>query len=185
MIDVHDRSDLQQLRSRLRLDPHRLKRARVQFYKNQGSAEQALEEIPAPIRGAFAEAVRFHRLQLVDAIDSQQDGATKLLFATDDDLQIETVILRVKSGRTALCVSSQIGCAAACEFCATGQLGLRRNLTASEILDQVVQANQRLLEEGQRVRNIVEDPEKWQRYHENCKLAAPILCWEQEKEKLE
>ena len=65
------------------------------------------------------------------------------------------MILRLQTGRTALCVSSQIGCAADCAFCATGKAGLRRNLTAGEILDQVVQANLHLAEEGRRVRNIV------------------------------
>ncbi|MDF1702194.1 MAG: 23S rRNA (adenine(2503)-C(2))-methyltransferase RlmN, partial [Planctomycetota bacterium] len=83
------------------------------------------------------------------------DGASKLVFATEDKLRIETVILRVLTGRTALCVSSQVGCAADCAFCATGKLGLRRGLRAGEILDQLVQANALLREEGRRVRNIV------------------------------
>jgi 23S rRNA (adenine2503-C2)-methyltransferase len=54
-----------------------------------------------------------------------------------------------------LCVSSQVGCAAACGFCATGQMGIARNLSAAEILDQVVLAGERMAAEGRRVRNIV------------------------------
>ena len=63
--------------------------------------------------------------------------------------------MRTGTGRVSLCVSSQVGCAAACGFCATGQMGIARNLSAAEILDQVVLAGERLRAEGRRVRNIV------------------------------
>jgi 23S rRNA (adenine2503-C2)-methyltransferase len=59
------------------------------------------------------------------------------------------------SGRTALCVSTQVGCAANCDFCATGKMGIARNLSAAEILDQIAQAQQLLAAEGRRVRNVV------------------------------
>jgi 23S rRNA (adenine2503-C2)-methyltransferase len=155
MIDVHDVRGLEPLRRRLRIDPHRLKRLRVQFLKNHRGRDRALQELPPTTRDEFAAQVRFHHLQLEGHADSQIDGATKLLFCTADDLRIETVILRVRSGRTALCVSSQVGCGARCEFCATGRLGARRSLTHGEILDQVVQANTHLAAEGREVRNIV------------------------------
>jgi 23S rRNA (adenine2503-C2)-methyltransferase len=83
------------------------------------------------------------------------DGASKLVFRTADELAIEAVILRMTSGRTALCVSTQVGCAAACDFCATGKMRLTRNLSAAEILDQVVRVNQLLVVEGRQVRNLV------------------------------
>jgi 23S rRNA (adenine2503-C2)-methyltransferase len=70
-------------------------------------------------------------------------------------LLLETVILRVASGRTSLCISTQVGCAAKCKFCATGQMGIARNLTRDEILDQVAQANQLVRGENRRVRNLV------------------------------
>jgi len=155
VIDVHDIAAMGRLREDLGLDPHRLKRLRVQFYKNHRGAERALAELPEPARSAARAQIRFHRLRLDTAKDSETDGATKLIFRTHDDLRIETVILRVQSGRTALCVSSQVGCGADCAFCATGKLGLRRNLDATEILDQIVQANQRVAAEGRQVRNIV------------------------------
>lgn len=155
MIDVHDIAGMDRLRAGLRLDPHRLKRLRVEFYKNHRGADRALAELPESVRNSAREQIRFHCLQLDSATDSTIDGATKLIFRTHDELQIETVILRVQSGRTALCVSSQVGCGADCAFCATGKLGLRRNLEAAEILDQVIQANLYLSDEGRRVRNIV------------------------------
>ncbi len=125
------------------------------FYKTFRGAEAALSELPDEVQAEARAEIDFHSLTLLSSHDSQIDGATKLLFATHDGLQIETVILRVASGRTALCLSSQVGCAAACVFCATGKLGIRRNLEAHEILDQVVVANQILVPEGRRVRNIV------------------------------
>lgn len=155
MIDVHDIAGIEALRRDLKIDPHRLKRFRVQFYKNHRGAERALEEIPEPVRHLAKARIRFHSLDLESVTDSKLDGASKLVFRTDDGLSIETVILRTQSGRTALCVSSQVGCGANCSFCATGKLGIRRNLKPAEILDQFVQANLHLAKEGRRVRNIV------------------------------
>ena len=63
--------------------------------------------------------------------------------------------MRTGTGRVSLCVSSQVGCAAACGFCATGQMGIAKSLSAAEILDQVVLAGERMRAEGRRVRNIV------------------------------
>jgi 23S rRNA (adenine2503-C2)-methyltransferase len=65
------------------------------------------------------------------------------------------VILRIATGRTTLCISSQVGCAAACDFCATGKMGIAQNLSPAEILDQVVQARQILAAEGRKLRNLV------------------------------
>ena len=70
-------------------------------------------------------------------------GTRKLLIALHDGLQVETVLIpsdehsKSKRQRTTLCVSSQVGCARGCVFCATGKLGLTRNLTAEEILLQL------------------------------------------------
>jgi 23S rRNA (adenine2503-C2)-methyltransferase len=83
------------------------------------------------------------------------DGATKLLFRTSAGLVLESVVLRIATGRTTLCVSSQVGCAAACDFCATGKMGIARDLSSAEILDQVVQARQLATTEGRSIRNIV------------------------------
>jgi len=88
--------------------------------------------------------------------DSKTDGATKLVFqCLEDGAKVEAVILRIASGRTSLCISSQIGCAADCQFCATGAMGFIRNLTAAEMLDQVLLAKRLLREEGRQLRNVV------------------------------
>jgi 23S rRNA (adenine2503-C2)-methyltransferase len=68
---------------------------------------------------------------------------------------IESVIMRHLSGRNTLCVSSQAGCPMACSFCATGKLGLLRNLEFYEIIDQLMIANILLQKEDKKIRNIV------------------------------
>ncbi|WP_246119933.1 23S rRNA (adenine(2503)-C(2))-methyltransferase RlmN [Blastopirellula retiformator] len=152
---IHDDVAVESLRKRLALDPHRVRRLRNRLCKLQGSDEEALSELPTAARKAFADEILLHELTLDQRFDSQVDGASKLLFRTSDDLLLESVILRVATGRTALCISSQIGCAANCDFCATGKMGIARSLSAPQILDQVVQANQMLKPEGRKVRNIV------------------------------
>ncbi len=107
------------------------------------------------MRGEFARRVELHSLVLAQGHDSQLDGATKLVLRTPAGYLIESVIMRTGTGRVSLCVSSQVGCAAACEFCATGQMGIAKNLSAAEILDQVVLAGNRIEAEDRRVRNIV------------------------------
>ncbi len=68
---------------------------------------------------------------------TSEDGSTKHAFQLADDRQVEGVFMPYE-GRVTLCLSSQVGCAMGCTFCATGQMGILRNLTAAEIVGQVV-----------------------------------------------
>src|SRR5207248_2877051 len=128
---------------------------RTAMFKKFRGRDAALDELPADVRNEFSRRVEFHPLTLTEGRDSQLDGATKLVLRTPAGYSIESVIMRTGTGRVSLCVSSQIGCAAACGFCATGQMGIAKNLSAAEILDQVVLAGERMQAEGRRVRNIV------------------------------
>ena len=86
---------------------------------------------------------------------SRRDPFSKLLLATADGHRIECVTMPLeRAGRVSLCLSSQAGCALACSFCATGRLGLARNLTTWEIVEQVRIARRRLAP-GQRVHGVV------------------------------
>ncbi len=89
-------------------------------------------------------------------VESTTDDATtiKWLHRLHDDKQIETVLMHYHD-RSTVCVSSQAGCAMACDFCATGQAGFDRQLTVGEIVEQVVKAQQRAINDGRRVSNIV------------------------------
>jgi len=75
----------------------------------------------------------------ITSINLAECGTTKVTIQLFDKLEIETVLIPM-NGRTTLCVSSQVGCARDCQFCATGQMGLVRNLTSHEILFQVYTA---------------------------------------------
>lgn len=78
----------------------------------------------------------------------------KALVTFEDGLQVESVLMR-HDNRNTVCVSSQVGCPMACSFCATGKMGFKRNLTAAEIIEQVVLFGRALKRENQRVTNVV------------------------------
>jgi 23S rRNA (adenine2503-C2)-methyltransferase len=101
------------------------------------SGYQSMTNVPAALRAWLAERVPFSTLQLVDEARSR-DGTVKALFHTEDGHPLEAVLMRFADGRRSVCVSSQSGCPLTCTFCATGQMRFRRNLTASEILDQAL-----------------------------------------------
>lgn len=86
-------------------------------------------------------------------IEQSRDGTKKFLFHLEDGNRIESVLIPEKK-RLTLCLSTQAGCAMGCRFCLTGRNGLKRNLTVSEILNQILSVK-RLLPEGSSVTNIV------------------------------
>src|SRR6059058_2291031 len=99
-----------------------------------GSWDDATE-LPAALRGALAVALPLRRLRL-SARQVSQDGTEKYLWDLGDSEAVESVLIPEGKRRT-LCISSQVGCALGCVFCATGRMGFRRNLTATEIAAQV------------------------------------------------
>jgi 23S rRNA (adenine2503-C2)-methyltransferase len=105
---------------------------------------------------AVAAAYHIPTLEVCDVRRSEIDPFVKFLFRTHDDKLVEAVRIPLeKPGRYSVCVSSQVGCALACAFCATGRMGLRRNLEAWEIVEQV-RIVQRSIPKGEgRVHGIV------------------------------
>jgi 23S rRNA (adenine2503-C2)-methyltransferase len=155
VISIYDSQAINRLRAELKFEPRRLRALQTAFFKKFLGSQAAVAELPTDVRRDFSDRVDFHPLAIERAVDSQLDGATKLVLRTSAGLLIESVLMRTGTGRVSLCVSSQVGCAAACGFCATGQMGIARNLTAAEILDQVVLAGESIAREGRRIRNIV------------------------------
>lgn len=112
-------------------------------------AAMRIEEVPQSVRGrwtkrlaAVRRAVVVPRLQLVDRKVSPVDGFAKYLFEGDGPDRFEAVRIpllhRPEDRKYIVCVSSQVGCALGCAFCATGRMGFRRNLQAWEMVDQVI-----------------------------------------------
>ena len=102
----------------------------------EGAREwDAVRTLPAALRARLAERYALAPSVVVRRAQSR-DGTAKYLLGLRDGREIETVHIP-DEGRVTVCVSSQAGCALACAFCATGRLGLLRNLTAGEIVEQV------------------------------------------------
>lgn len=97
----------------------------------------------------FSTIIRSHTVQTLQA----NDGTKKLLSRLEDGLIIESVLIP-DTGRLTLCISTQVGCTLDCKFCLTGTMGLKRNLHAYEIVDQVLTAQDHIGREGH-VTNLV------------------------------
>ena len=107
-------------------------------WASTGAASYAqMTDLPAALRARLEEHVPFSSLDLRRE-QTASDGTVKALFHTHDRRPIEAVLMRYRDGRRSVCVSSQSGCPLTCTFCATGAMRFGRNLTASEILDQVL-----------------------------------------------
>lgn len=159
-IRIFDIAAVDEVARELRIDPHQVRLIRNAFHKRGESFEEAVRLIESDMkREAFVERVTASFLTLESSYDSEIDGATKLILRVNrTGHAIETVVLRNAGGRVSVCVSSQVGCAADCAFCATGKMGLLANLTRDEILDQVIRTNSFLMGdagERRRIRNVV------------------------------
>ena len=155
MKNIYDVEALESLRKSSRVDPDIIRQFRNVLFKKAGDWDEALNVIPGEKQSLFRDNIQDQSLVLYDSMVSEIDGAEKLIFKTSDNHLVETVILKPESGRTALCISSQVGCSCYCSFCATGLMGFSRNLTINEILDQVLIANRLVKLEDRSVRNIV------------------------------
>ncbi|HVG77968.1 MAG TPA: 23S rRNA (adenine(2503)-C(2))-methyltransferase RlmN [Patescibacteria group bacterium] len=114
----------------------------------------AMTDLPRDFRARLAETAEA-TLPEVERVTSSQDGSRKLVFRLADGARVSSVLMP-DDGRITLCLSTQVGCGYACAFCLTGTMGLERNLTAAEIVGQLMAANALLATEGpERVTHIV------------------------------
>lgn len=129
-------------------------------WKHRAKDFAEMSNLPPALRAELEERYTLRPLEVVEVNESQNGTATKkFLSRMQDGHLVESVIIPAAvgqggahSGRITLCVSSQVGCAFGCKFCASGLLGLTRNLTASEILGQILAAEEI---SGERVDNLV------------------------------
>ena len=109
--------------------------------------------LPKALRAELASRFETRALRLSDVVMST-DGTRKLVLETHDGARIESVLIPEEDRRT-VCVSSQVGCSLDCAFCATGRMGLGRNLSSGEIVDQVLSAAEVLAPIGERPTHVV------------------------------
>jgi len=98
-----------------------------------------MKNLPQPLKDKLKKQYCIGSLEALDKQTSKIDKTTKFLFGLEDGNKIESVIMYDKD-RASLCVSSQVGCSCGCIFCATGQIGFKRNLTSGEIISQFITA---------------------------------------------
>jgi 23S rRNA (adenine2503-C2)-methyltransferase len=110
--------------------------------------------LPKEMREKLSKSVIWTSLSCAKIIESADNSTRKALLQTSDMYAIESVLMKNKKEQWTICISSQIGCAMGCAFCATGKLGLTRNLTIDEIVDQV-RFWQKQINEDERISNIV------------------------------
>jgi 23S rRNA (adenine2503-C2)-methyltransferase len=124
------------------------------LYHNLWQTPQDFTILPGNLRQHLSEEYRFSNLKPLSALQSSDGETRKTLFQLPDGRAIEAVLMRYSNRRT-LCISTQAGCAMGCVFCATGQMGFRRNLTSGEIVEQVLFYARQLRASGERVTNVV------------------------------
>jgi len=112
-----------------------------------------MRQLPAAMRIAVAEAVTFSTTEVAQCVVADSGATLKLVCRLGDGQSVETVAMESPARgaarrRATVCVSTQVGCAVGCPFCATGHMGLRRSCTAAEIVDQVRSAGRELHRHG-------------------------------------
>ncbi len=114
----------------------RFKQLQQAFYTPNLSGWSDVSTLPGAMRQTLSEKMPWLSLS-IDTVKTNRDNDTyKALLKTVDDLKIESVLMKNARGSWTICVSSQVGCAMKCVFCATGQMGLKRSLNSDEIADQ-------------------------------------------------
>jgi 23S rRNA (adenine2503-C2)-methyltransferase len=123
-------------------------------YKNLWSQPDEFSNIPKGLREKLFDRYEFQPLVPIQTLKSNDNKTEKILFQLNDQKAIETVLMKYDQRRT-LCISTQAGCAMGCVFCATGQMGFKRHLTAGEIVEQVLFFARQLKTDDEKVTNIV------------------------------
>ncbi|TWT38468.1 23S rRNA (adenine(2503)-C(2))-methyltransferase RlmN [Blastopirellula retiformator] len=152
LLQTLDLTSLQALVAEWGLPKFRAQQIRSWIVDNRAESFDDMANLPKALRGQLAEKAQLWTTK-VARHTTAADGTEKLLLQLHDGGRIECVLLRDGDRRT-ICISSQVGCAMGCVFCASGLDGVERNLTVGEIIEQMLRL-QRLLPVGERLSHIV------------------------------
>jgi 23S rRNA (adenine2503-C2)-methyltransferase len=139
--------------------PFRAAQLAGHYFDHLGDDPERMTDLPKASRALLLDALLPTLLTPVRHLEADRGRTRKSVWRLFDGATVESVLMRYP-GRVTMCVSSQAGCGMNCPFCATGQAGLTRNMSAGEIVDQVV-AGARMLRDGEiaggpgRVSNVV------------------------------
>ena len=138
------------------LKPYRIEQLYRAATKELVADLDAVTTLPRELRATLAgEGFSLDAVEPVVIQRSNDGQTTKGLFRLRDGNEVEAVLMEHHGGRNTVCISSQAGCAYACAFCATGQAGFTRNLSATEIFDQARYFARGLAPYGRKITNVV------------------------------
>ena len=139
------------------------------LYRNFWNTPEEFTNLPGALRLKLTESLEFNILVPSSTLQSSDGETVKTLFQLNDGKAIETVLMKYDpfevpqheqieysgQGRRTLCISTQVGCAMGCVFCATGQMGFKRHLSSGEIVAQVMYYARMLHDQGEVLTNVV------------------------------
>src|SRR5438132_5989955 len=134
---------------------YRARQIRRHIARGSGESPDALTDLPKTLRDDLARAFRWSAVAAVHEVESADGETRKALLRLRDRHHIESVLMPHHGMRNSVCFSTQAGCPMACAFCATGEMGLIRQLTAGEIIDQIRHWQRELVARGERVSHVV------------------------------
>ena len=129
--------------SELGVEDFRSKQLFNWMYRNEVSDLTELKNLPKSLIDDLKKGHCIHPLELINSTNSSSEKTNKFLFKTQSGALIESVLMNEKN-RVTLCISTQVGCALDCKFCATAKMGFKENLSVGEILDQYLLARQKI-----------------------------------------
>ncbi len=154
--------DLEKIKEITKGEPaFRLKQIKKAVFVDLIESWDQATTLPESLREKLAKDCPINELEAENVLTSKDSQTMKALFKLKDGFKIESVLMQHGSsesediGRRTVCVSSQVGCAMSCAFCATGRQGLKRSLSASEITDQIMFFARLLKKSGEKVNNVV------------------------------
>jgi 23S rRNA (adenine2503-C2)-methyltransferase len=124
------------------------------IYDRLEPSPEPLTTLPAALKERLSQLYTFQALREVKRAQSPDGETTKYLLRLGDGQQVESVLMRYDRRRTA-CISTQAGCGMGCVFCATGQMGFKRQLSSGEIVEQVLQIARDLKKRADQLTNVV------------------------------
>ena len=156
VVNLYDLSfvELKKLLQELNQPAFRAKQIWQGVYQNLWTDLADFSNLPISLRDQISSQYNLGGLTLEKELSSTDGQTHKYLYRLDDGLAIETVLMGYHD-RNTVCISSQVGCAMGCKFCATGNMGFIRNLTSGEIVEQVIKSAAILKSDGKRLTNVV------------------------------
>jgi len=135
--------------------PYRARQIRRHIARSTAPDWSGLTDLPKKMREDLAGSFRWSAVELAHEVESADGETRKALLRLHDGHHIESVLMPHHGQRNSVCFSTQAGCPMACAFCATGEMGLVRNLSVGEIVDQIRHWQRELVTRGERVSHVV------------------------------